>query len=88
MELVATAKAKVAQIQAELKAVSTNRTTLIIAHRLSTIADADEIMVGLGTALRKYKAKKIGTDPGTDVGSRGDAAHESHWARYVTTSSM
>ncbi|GHD60926.1 ABCB family ABC transporter ATP-binding protein/permease [Jeongeupia chitinilytica] len=32
-------------IQAELKAVSTNRTTLIIAHRLSTIADADEIAV-------------------------------------------
>jgi serine protease Do len=24
-------------------------------------------MVGLGTDLRKYKAKKIGTDPGTDV---------------------
>ncbi|AOX99345.1 ABC transporter ATP-binding protein/permease [Jeongeupia sp. USM3] len=32
-------------IQAELKAVSANRTTLIIAHRLSTIADADEIAV-------------------------------------------
>ena len=24
-------------------------------------------MVGLGTELRKYKAKKVGTDPGTDV---------------------
>jgi serine protease Do len=32
------------------------------------IADAQEIMVGLGTGLRKYKAKKIGADPGTDVG--------------------
>ncbi|BCL75316.1 metal ABC transporter permease [Jeongeupia sp. HS-3] len=32
-------------IQAELKAISANRTTLIIAHRLSTIADADEIGV-------------------------------------------
>ncbi|WP_432720612.1 ABC transporter ATP-binding protein/permease [Jeongeupia wiesaeckerbachi] len=32
-------------IQAELKAVSADRTTLIIAHRLSTIADADEIAV-------------------------------------------
>ncbi|KAF0813269.1 ATM1-type heavy metal exporter [Andreprevotia sp. IGB-42] len=32
-------------IQAELKAISANRTTLVIAHRLSTIADADEIIV-------------------------------------------
>ncbi|MBM3114412.1 ABCB family ABC transporter ATP-binding protein/permease [Jeongeupia naejangsanensis] len=32
-------------IQAELKAISADRTTLIIAHRLSTIADADEIAV-------------------------------------------
>jgi len=32
------------------------------------IGDADQIMIGLGTALRKYKARKIGTDPGTDVG--------------------
>src|SRR5437016_4433980 len=31
------------------------------------VSGADEIMVGLGTELRKYKAKKIGTDPGTDV---------------------
>lgn len=31
------------------------------------VSDAEEIMVGLGTDLRKYKAKKIGTDPGTDV---------------------
>lgn len=33
------------EIQASLKAVSINRTTLVIAHRLSTIVDADEILV-------------------------------------------
>lgn len=33
------------QIQAELKRIATNRTTLTIAHRLSTIADADQILV-------------------------------------------
>lgn len=32
------------------------------------IDDAQEIMVALGTTLQKYMAKKIGTDPGTDVG--------------------
>lgn len=32
-------------IQAELAAISANRTTLIIAHRLSTVVDADEILV-------------------------------------------
>src|SRR5215469_12763570 len=31
------------------------------------VSGADEIMVGLGTELGKYKAKKVGTDPGTDV---------------------
>jgi serine protease Do len=31
------------------------------------VEGAQEIMVGLGTSLRRYKAKKIGTDPGTDV---------------------
>lgn len=33
------------EIQAALKKVSENRTTLVIAHRLSTIVDADEILV-------------------------------------------
>jgi ABC-type transport system involved in Fe-S cluster assembly fused permease/ATPase subunit len=33
------------EIQASLKAISKNRTTLVIAHRLSTIVDADEIIV-------------------------------------------
>jgi ATP-binding cassette, subfamily B, heavy metal transporter len=32
-------------IQAALKTVSKNRTTLVIAHRLSTVVDADEIVV-------------------------------------------
>jgi ATP-binding cassette subfamily B protein len=32
-------------IQAELKRIAQNRTTLTIAHRLSTIADADQILV-------------------------------------------
>src|SRR6266496_1383911 len=31
------------------------------------VSGAEEIMIGLGTELRKYKAKKVGTDPGTDV---------------------
>lgn len=31
------------------------------------VAGAQEIMVGLGNDLRKFKAKKVGTDPGTDV---------------------
>jgi serine protease Do len=31
------------------------------------VSGAEEIMVGLGTELRKYRAKKVGTDPGTDV---------------------
>jgi ATP-binding cassette subfamily B protein len=33
------------QIQAALRTVSENRTTLVIAHRLSTVVDADEIVV-------------------------------------------
>jgi serine protease Do len=31
------------------------------------VSGADEIMIGRGTDLRKYIAKKVGTDPGTDV---------------------
>ncbi|TCS62178.1 ABCB family ABC transporter ATP-binding protein/permease [Varunaivibrio sulfuroxidans] len=33
------------EIQASLREVSTDRTTLVIAHRLSTVVDADEILV-------------------------------------------
>ena len=31
------------------------------------VSGADEIMIGLGNDLRRFKATKIGTDPGTDV---------------------
>ena len=31
------------------------------------VAGAQEIMIGLGNDLRKFKAEKVGTDPGTDV---------------------
>ena len=31
------------------------------------VSGAEEIMVGLGNDPRKFKAKKVGTDPGTDV---------------------
>jgi serine protease Do len=31
------------------------------------VSGADEIMIGLGNDLRKFKAEKVGTDPGTDV---------------------
>jgi len=33
------------EIQANLRAISAHRTTLVIAHRLSTVVDADEILV-------------------------------------------
>ena len=33
------------EIQAALRTVATDRTTLVIAHRLSTVVDADEILV-------------------------------------------
>ena len=32
-------------IQAELRSIAQNRTTLVIAHRLSTVVDADQILV-------------------------------------------
>ena len=41
-------------IQAELKGVSSNKTTLVIAHRLSTVVDAYEILVmGAGRILER-----------------------------------
>ncbi len=41
-------------IQAELKGVSRNKTTLVIAHRLSTVVDAHEILVmGAGRILER-----------------------------------
>jgi serine protease Do len=44
--------------------VSPDGYTLTANH---VVSGAEEIMIGLGVDLRKYKAKKIGTDPGTDV---------------------
>ncbi|OYU45728.1 MAG: metal ABC transporter permease, partial [Burkholderiales bacterium PBB4] len=41
-------------IQAELKGVSSDKTTLVIAHRLSTVVDAHEILVmGAGHILER-----------------------------------
>src|SRR3954447_1655079 len=31
------------------------------------VSGADEIMIGLGNDLRRFKARRVGTDPGTDV---------------------
>src|SRR5438046_5720467 len=31
------------------------------------VSGAEEIMIGLGNELRKFKAQKIGTDPGTEI---------------------
>ncbi len=43
-------------IQAELRAIAQNRTTLVIAHRLSTVVDADQILV-----MEKGKIVERGT---------------------------
>ena len=60
-------------IQAELKGVSSNKTTLVIAHRLSTVVDAHEILVmGAGRILLE--------------GAPGDliaAAHGTVWAKTI-----
>ena len=42
-------------IQAELKRIAEDRTTLVIAHRLSTIVDADEILVLDGGSHRRAR---------------------------------
>lgn len=44
------------EIQAALRAVSAERTTVVIAHRLSTIVEADEILV-LGDGLVKERGR-------------------------------
>ncbi|MCZ6862511.1 MAG: ABC transporter ATP-binding protein/permease [Alphaproteobacteria bacterium] len=61
------------EIQASLREVSTDRTTLVIAHRLSTVVDADEILV-----LDKGRVVERGTHR-TLLAKRG--AYASMWAR-------
>ncbi len=47
-------------IQAELRAIAQNRTTLVIAHRLSTVVDADQILVmDHGRSRRARDASRI-----------------------------
>ncbi|MGE0650520.1 MAG: ABC transporter ATP-binding protein/permease [Alphaproteobacteria bacterium] len=61
------------EIQAALRQVSENRTTLVIAHRLSTVIDADEIIV-----LDQGRITERGTHAGL-LASRGQYA--AMWAR-------
>ncbi len=61
------------EIQASLREVSTDRTTLVIAHRLSTVVDADEVLV-----LDKGRVVERGTHQ-TLLAKRG--AYAAMWAR-------
>lgn len=57
------------EIQAALKTVSAQRTTLVIAHRLSTVVDADEILVmGQGRVLERGTHEALLADGGTYAG--------------------
>jgi ATP-binding cassette subfamily B protein len=48
------------EIQAALRQVSRNRTTLVIAHRLTTVVDADEIIVlDKGTIAERGKHEEL-----------------------------
>ena len=47
-------------IQAELRAIAQNRTTLVIAHRLSTVVDADQILVmGHGRIIERGRHNEL-----------------------------
>jgi len=61
------------EIQASLKELSTDRTTVVIAHRLSTVVDADEILV-----LEAGEISERGTH--VDLLTR-NGAYAAMWAR-------
>ncbi len=53
------------EIQASLREVSANRTTLVIAHRLSTVVDADEILImGDGRIIERGRHAALLTQKG------------------------
>ncbi len=61
------------EIQASLKEVSADRTTLVIAHRLSTVIDADEILVlDKGEIVERGKHQDL---------LRADGQYAAMWAR-------
>jgi ATP-binding cassette subfamily B protein len=67
------------EIQASLKEVSADRTTLVIAHRLSTIVDADEILVldqGRIVERGKHAALLIAKGQYADMWARQQEAAE------------
>jgi len=65
------------EIQASLKEVSADRTTLVIAHRLSTVVDADEILVlDQGRIVERGRHADL---------LAADGAYAAMWARQQET---